>query len=267
MAPGHIPAFLFATLIASFAYGIAVTLFIRSVAAVSRKRRFNGKVNLPFVIPSALVFVLATVNVIGLWINIHAAFVVHAEDTEAYLDRIRTPAKIVIQIGQVGAIILADALMVFRAFIVWDRNIFVIVIPCLTFLATFTSGVSFVTLQHKLADVNTSVFAKSVTEWTVAFLLSSFATTIYSTSLIAYKLLGAHMNLRRHGVATSGGRTHHIIRIVVESAVVYSLNHLLYAVLYEVKNQVEITPSYLVSHALILANSIHDKANVNRKQV
>jgi hypothetical protein len=38
--------------------------------------------------------------------------VVNANDTEAYLDRIRTPAKTVIQTGQVGAIILADALMV-----------------------------------------------------------------------------------------------------------------------------------------------------------
>jgi hypothetical protein len=44
--------------------------------------------------------------------NIYAAFVVNANDTEAYLDRIRTPAKTVIQTGQVGAIILADALVV-----------------------------------------------------------------------------------------------------------------------------------------------------------
>jgi hypothetical protein len=32
----------------------------------------------------------------------------------------------------------------------------------------------------------------------------------------------------------------------VESAAIYSLNHFLYAVLYEVKNQVESTPSFLV---------------------
>jgi len=31
----------------------------------------------------------------------------------------------------------------------------------------------------------------------------------------------------------------------VESAAIYSLNHFLYAVLYEVKNQVESTPSFL----------------------
>jgi len=241
---GHIPSFLFATLIASFCYGITVTLFIKSVSTILRKRRVSGKINLPFVLPSALIFIFATVNVIGLWINIHAAFVVNANDIEAYLDRIRTPAKTVIQTGQVGAIILADALVVYRTFVMWNNNIYVIVIPCLTFVATFTSGVSFVRLQHRM-DVETSVFAKSVTEWTVAFLLCSFVTTVYSTGLIAYKLMKSQMNLRRHGIMTSDSLSHRITRILVESAALYSLNHLLYVVLYEVKTQVESTPSFL----------------------
>jgi len=245
MAPvGHIPAFLFATLIASFCYGIAFTLFIKSVGTVLRKRRSSGKINLPFVIPSSLIYILATVNIIGLWMNIYAAFVVNANDTEAYLDLIRTPAKTVIQTGQVGAIILADALVVYRTFVVWNKNIYVIVIPCLTFVATFTCGVSFVRLQHRTA-VETSVFAKSVTEWTVAFLLCSFITTVYSTGLIAFKLMSSQMNLRRHGIMTSDSLSYRITRILVESAALYSLNHLLYVVLYEVKTQVESTPSFL----------------------
>jgi hypothetical protein len=67
------------------------------------------------------------------------------------------------------------------------------------------------------------------------------------------------MNLRRHGVLTSGGLSHRIMRIVVESAAIYSLNHLLYAVLYEVKNQVEITPSFLVSLVQNGLNDINDE--------
>ena len=79
---------------------------------------------------------------------------VNANDVESYLDRIRTPAKTVIQTGQVGAIILADALMVsrhpftckpqinlnvskvYRAFIVWNDTVYIIITPCLTFVAT-----------------------------------------------------------------------------------------------------------------------------------
>jgi hypothetical protein len=40
------------------------------------------------------------------------AFVVHGANPESYLGLIRTPAKTVIQTGQLGAIILADALVV-----------------------------------------------------------------------------------------------------------------------------------------------------------
>ena len=65
----------------------------------------------------------------------------------------------------------------------------------------------------------------------------------------------------------SGGLSHRIIWIVVESAALYSLNHLLYVVLYEVKNQVEITPSFLVSLAPNPLKGLHDELSVNRKQV
>jgi hypothetical protein len=61
-----------------------------------------------------------------------------------------------------------------------------------------------------------------------------------------FKLLRSQSELRQHGVS-GGSATRRVGRILVESAALYSLNHLLYAVLYEVKNQVEITPSFLVS--------------------
>jgi len=192
------------------------------------------------------------VNIIGIWINTHMTFVINAKNPEAYLDLIRTPAKTVIQTGQVGAILLADALVVYRTFVLWNCNIYVIILPCLTYVATFTSGVSFVRLQHH-TNVNTSVFANAVTEWTVAFLLSSFVTTVYSTGLIAYRLMSARRKLSQHGICSLSGR---IIRILVESAALYSLNHLLYAVLYEVKTQVESTPSFLEAHVASITCSL-----------
>jgi hypothetical protein len=84
------------------------------------------------------------------------AFVVNATDVAAYLALIRTPAKTVIQTGQLGAILLADALVVrcfllhpyvttiicipqvFRTFIIWNHNYYIIVIPCMTFVVTFS---------------------------------------------------------------------------------------------------------------------------------
>ena len=141
-----------------------------------RKRRHTGNLNISLVIPSALIFIFATLvslitqksnsltsrrarsqNVTGIWINAYRAFIVNAKNTEAYLDLIASPAKTILQTGQVGAIILADALMVrllsvsvschkfsttcapqvYRTFVVWNSNKYVVVIPCLTFVATF----------------------------------------------------------------------------------------------------------------------------------
>jgi hypothetical protein len=83
------------------------------------------------------------------------AFVVYGSDPEVYLGLIRTPAKTVIQTGQLGAILLTDALMVrcfllhryvtttcifqvYRTFVIWNHNYYVILLPCMTFVATFS---------------------------------------------------------------------------------------------------------------------------------
>jgi hypothetical protein len=86
----------------------------------------------------------------------HTTFVINIKDPEAYLDLIRSPAKTVIQTGQVGAILLADALVVrllhlihvaylnnltskvYRTFVLWNHDIYVIILPCLTYVATFS---------------------------------------------------------------------------------------------------------------------------------
>lgn len=65
--------------------------------------------------------------------------------------------------------------------------------------------------------------------------------------VIVFKLWKSQIELQKYGVATNSSLTHRITRILVESAALYSMNHLLYVILYEVKNQVEITTGYLVS--------------------
>jgi hypothetical protein len=76
MVSSHLSLFLFANLITSFAYGevdsclactryivilgIAVTLFVKSIGTILRKRSRTGKLNYPLVLPSVLIFLFAT---------------------------------------------------------------------------------------------------------------------------------------------------------------------------------------------------------------
>jgi hypothetical protein len=71
------------------------------------------------------------------------------------------------------------------------------------------------------------------------------------------------MSLRHQGVSSSGSDFVRVLRIVVESAALYSLNHLLYAILYEVKSNVEAIPSFLVSPASQIDTFSHDDGNLD----
>ena len=87
---------------------------------------------------------------------------------------------------------------VYRTFVIWGLNYYVIILPSLTLIATIgepdenyayntyksaslVSAVGFITVQHQVS-VTTSIFAKTVTQWTEAWLGSSLATTGICTS-------------------------------------------------------------------------------------
>ncbi|KAF7979754.1 hypothetical protein HWV62_41142 [Athelia sp. TMB] len=248
MAFDEITTHLFAVLITSFAYGIAACLFVQSIMTMVRRRRLTGQVSWTLAIPSVAIFIFASVNALGIWAYFYWAILVYPGGPQAYFGLVRTPCKTAYQTGQLGAIMLTDLLMIYRTYILWDSNFYSIVIPCLTFVATFISGVIFVHIEHVLA-VTTSIFEPSITRWTISFLLCSFATTVYSTGLIAYRLWNMDRKIRAVGVSTRPSVGYRIAAILVESAAIYSTMHLLYAILYLLKSNVESTPSYLVCYS------------------
>ncbi|KAF7976758.1 hypothetical protein HWV62_5750 [Athelia sp. TMB] len=229
---------LFAVLISTLAYGVAVCLFTQSVVTIVRKQRLTGQ------------------NVLAIWVNFYWAILVYPEGPHAYLALIRDPRKTAIQTGQVGAIMLADLLIVYRTFMLWGGSFYVIIIPCMTFLATFVAGVMFIHVEHIVINASADIFEAAITAWTISFLLCSFATTLYSTSLIAYKLWRADRNIRENGISSRPSAGHRVMIILIESAAVYSTMHLLYAILYLVKSNIEATPSFLEASVASITSSM-----------
>ncbi|KAF7986668.1 hypothetical protein HWV62_26516 [Athelia sp. TMB] len=247
---------LFAVLISTLAYGVAVCLFTQSVVTIVRKQRLTGQ------------------NVLAIWVNFYWAILVYPEGPHAYLALIRDPRKTAIQTGQVGAIMLADLLIVsfparllpgvlmciqsqvYRTFMLWGGSFYVIIIPCMTFLATFVAGVMFIHVEHIVPNASADIFEAAVTAWTISFLLCSFATTLYSTSLIAYKLWRADRNIGENGISSRPSAGHRVMIILIESAAVYSTMHLLYAILYLVKSNIEATPSFLEASVASITSSM-----------
>lgn len=118
---------------------------------------------------------------------------------------------------------------------IWQINYYVIIVPSITFVATIVGAAGFITAQHKV-NVHTSIFSTTVTQWTEAWLANSLVTTGICTILIIYKLLSVQRNLGQSAAFNSSrSLTTRVLRIFIESAALYSINNLLYAVLYSAK--------------------------------
>jgi hypothetical protein len=87
------------------------------------------------------------------------------------------------------------AFQVYRTFMIWNLNYWVILVPTVTFIATIgeykeliepkymihsdhrsVGAAGFITAQHRV-NVHTSIFSTTVTQWTEAWLASSLVTT------------------------------------------------------------------------------------------
>lgn len=227
-------ALLVQTILVSVLYGLAILLFIDSMRALLRRAKTRDTVNYPLFISAPFLFLFATLHVLGTWLRAYRGFVVYAPGPEAYWALITTPEKTLGQAGQIAGVALADGMTVYRCWAIWDRRWAVVLVPLLTLIATFVSSVVFVTIQHQV-NVQTSIFSKTVTQWTEAWLASSLITTGICTLLITWKLVRVQTSLRESGAHLGAGKrtvTSRVVVILIESAAIYSLNNLLYCVLY-----------------------------------
>lgn len=227
--------FLIACISETLGYGIALILFINATRTLLKKKKVNENLNLPIFIAAPVLFFFATLHIFGVWVRTYKAFVTYPQGPLAYWGLITSPEKTVTQVGQVGAVILGDLMTVYRTFVIWQLNPYIIIVPAMTFVATVVSAAGFITAQHKV-NVHTSIFSTTVTRWTEAWLSCSLITTGICTFAIMYKLLSVQRSLGQ-SIAYNPSRslTTRVLRIFVESAALYSTNNLLYAVLYSTK--------------------------------
>jgi len=224
--------FLIACITETLGYGIALILFINATRTLLKKKRVNENLNLPIFIAAPILFFFATLHIFGVWVRTYKAFVTYPQGPLAYWGLITSPEKTVTQVGQVGAVILADLMTVYRTFVIWQLNPYIIIIPTLTFISTVVCAAGFITAQHKV-NVHTSIFSTTVTKWTEGWLSSSLVTTGLCTIAIAYKLISVQKSLGQSAAYNpSRSLTTRVLLIFVESAAMYSINNLLYAVLY-----------------------------------
>ncbi|SJL14021.1 uncharacterized protein ARMOST_17473 [Armillaria ostoyae] len=161
---------------------------------------------------------------------------------EAYVDPFSPPIYVLEGILAALSTILADATLIWRCWIAWDRSWRVVVIP--TLCTSFAVGDKGILIYQDLIDTIENIsgfFAQNSIHWGVLYSSLILATMLWCTLIIIYRILTVTASV------AAGMRSYHrVIEVMVESASLYSAVLVVLLVL-EVRNDLAV--SYVIAIA------------------
>ncbi|KAJ7044837.1 hypothetical protein C8F04DRAFT_1174595 [Mycena alexandri] len=132
--------------------------------------------------------------------------------------------------------ILGDAVAVYRCWVLWNRNFFVVCLPFLLFFGSAVSGYMVCAIFAKI-QVGSTVFDISLDVWIKTFFTIAVAQNIITTGLMAWRI--AATDRKASSYRTGQGNLIPILRILVESAALYLTAELILLILYVANNNAQ----------------------------
>ncbi|KAI0720839.1 hypothetical protein C8T65DRAFT_567221 [Cerioporus squamosus] len=199
--------------------GAYFVYFPKCVIILRRKVRDGLSFWLPLV--CGLFFALTVTSLI---VEMHRAYEAYSVNPLAlpnptkYYANAASPQSLIKNTINVVQAIISDAVIVYRTWVVWNGNYFVIIVPFLTLIADAAMGVwSVWTLsQTKTGDV---LILAAVTVRVRYFYILTFCINILCASLICFRIWRAGFN-PRNGYS-NGSPLSRVMAVVVESAGFY----------------------------------------------
>lgn len=224
---------LVALAVESFFYGIYFTLFGSSIKVLLHKRKtISGAV--PLLVLAGVLGVLITWHVITDAARLVFAFKRDLEPAgpDLYYANVASALSLVKTSLYLITTILFDAFILYRCYIVWDRNLLVILLPFLIFLADIGTGIASVNGLAGLTKGD-SVFILKQERIAKSFFSATTAVNGLCTLLIAYRLWTRQSTVRDSRKAF--GLTKEA-KIMAESGAIYAVTVILIIATYTSKS-------------------------------
>ncbi|KAJ6575770.1 hypothetical protein DFH09DRAFT_1455262 [Mycena vulgaris] len=202
------------TLLEVFMNGLYAGVFFVTMYSMIRTKRFEA-VNVPICLALVAMYIFSTVHAASRWVQIKNAFIDHGDTPEStLLYLLRNPLWLVILPGVAfpANTLVADCILIWRCWIVWNRNFKVIIVPILCTIAGAALG--FLTVATEVKQIlNPDLDSNSFTNFATPWFIMSLVTTLIATFFIILRIVTmTEGNLRGYG---------RVIEIVVESAALY----------------------------------------------
>ncbi|KAL0068588.1 hypothetical protein AAF712_004303 [Marasmius tenuissimus] len=131
---------------------------------------------------------------------------------------------------------MGDSLIIYRCYLVWGNNIYVILLPTILLIVSIVSNSVALYLFTKV-PLGT-IFGPSLVHWMNTIYATAFSQNALTTGLIAYRIWRQEMRSRRVGLRSAGSMSSLVpaARIMVDSAAMYMALLLCLIILYAINH-------------------------------
>jgi len=215
-------------------YGMYCSLFFESLYVILKKKKAGSTPAKVFFGVTLLMFAAATGHIA---INLHRllrGYVWLAADPGpiAYFNDLGRWDNIAHYAIHAVMTWTGDFLVIYRCFIVWDTNYYIIALPAVLLVMSFIANS--VTLYLFTQVRSGTIFSPTLIHWMDTIYALAFCQIVLTTGLLAYRLWRSDRAFLALGLRSPGTRSSlmPIIRIVIESAMIYIIEMLVLIILY-----------------------------------
>ncbi|KZT73701.1 hypothetical protein DAEQUDRAFT_703475 [Daedalea quercina L-15889] len=230
----------------SYLYGIFCILWGTSTFLLLRRGREQQAAGLsnrpiwrtPMFIAGSLIAVTVTAHWILTVFRIFDAFVNYMGGTEPIiaLGDLSRLSEVIKTAFLVATVLISDAMIIYRLYIVWSYNRFIVIFPLMTWCGLIACGTG-VCWQFAVYTLGEDVFETSAGRWITSDCVFTFTTNVYCSLLIAFRIWRTRVATQMYGGANIMGA----LAIIIESAALQSSWNLIFFVTYQVKSNIQFT--------------------------
>ncbi|KAK6992928.1 hypothetical protein R3P38DRAFT_3224296 [Favolaschia claudopus] len=210
-------------------YGAYIPVFIESLKVLRRRKLANA--NHAYLVATtiamfALISARAIGDIVGSTDNFGSKAILMYQKysansrTDNPLQILAQAAAFKVELYYALLVAVADAFIVFRTWVVWNRQWFVALLPFLLYLAACGASIWSLILLHNLGPLVDIV--KQVVNPGDIFLILTVCTNIVCTGLIAFRIVHSYRKLAS-GVPSRRSESMLVVSVLVESAAIYTL--------------------------------------------
>ncbi|KZO89934.1 hypothetical protein CALVIDRAFT_433302 [Calocera viscosa TUFC12733] len=122
---------------------------------------------------------------------------------------------------------LADAVLIYRCWIVWSKNFWIVLFPIILFIASATVDIFMVVAMANL-NSGDSIFATALHDWIEAVISLTLAQNIIVTLLIVFRIWKVNMST----ALSAAGSLRPVMSIILESGVIYAASLFIFLMTY-----------------------------------